>query len=327
MAFGNEEDFKYLQILDDNSNNKIFGDDNDFKVVLAQNVETFTPFGNINDFQSIIANDTQISNSNKSNNVNFGEQTTGITQNNLPFGNEASFISTVNITTAPMPFGNDDDFIYLSTDISYDAQELLALYHEQQVQSAGFSQRDCGRIDIGNMYASYEIQRPCDRGHQLYSRFCPCDKGDKGGCNHRPTLHHSSTCKPNKPEACKLSRKIYQQIMFASSKVAFLITCAPCQHIANELVDIKKTLDTLSISMLAITREICHSEPIFMHGNENEDNDFYEGIDNVIKLLSIIIQNILHLQKMPESKCVENALVLLAFGIITQQNRLIALCR
>ena len=390
MAFGNDNDFIYLGIdnttdtafnfnqnlesnqqlkdynasLDcklDINNHKIFGQDADFRSIVAQNVEN-TPqvFGNDDDFIVLTIQESLPSTRQGANAV-FGDESTFLSYTvpkqgtaDIHFQDTSSaqgiqpaqtFNSNPRVGSAqtPTPFGNDSDFSYYGIDEQYDAQDLLALYHTT-VESAGIPNRDCGRIDIGNPYSQYEIQRPCDMPPRLYARFCPCkddrrphsgwnfDRGANCGhdkrdcdCGHRPTPPHPAPCPPKKHNAEKLARKIYQQIAFASTKVASLIPCAPCEHRACELGEIKRALDALALSMLAVHREICHSEPIFIHEQDAHGCEFEKDLGQIIRLMSIIIQNVLLLQKLPESKCVENALVVLTFGLIAQQNRLLAL--
>ena len=317
MTFGDENTFKYYDIKDTNDpktngyistsiNNKIFVDDSSYSYISnnigmmndANTSSTYKIFGDEETFLSTMLN---ISSNNDTNNYY------------RVFGNNYDFISTL---------CNDEEVI--------DAQSLLNLYNTNKIQSQNYRSRDCSKIDIGNLYSSYEIQSPCDMPHRRYARFCPCDNNNRGTCPNynnkdcnNSCNNYNNKCRPN---AEKLSRKIYQQLIYASSCVATIITQTNCPQTRQELIDIKRNLDKLGMSMLFITKAINNCEPICINQqNECSHNDFRHNINSTIELLSIITQNLVVLQKLPASKKYINAIVLITFGVISQQNRLICI--
>ena len=316
MIFGEENTFQNYNLLDinniendkfvkNNSINHFFGDEITYKFYDCQdrlsnasniNYESSSKiFGNDNDFFCYTSNENLNMNDNLINNLN---------SNYSIMSNKSQ------------------------TDNNLTAQNLLNLYYintENDIQS-----QDCSRIDIGNPYANYEIQRPCNKAPSLYSRSCPCynDNKERHRCNNLPNCNRNCGCPSTnkKPNAEKLSRKIYQQLIFASSCVANLIAICPCNTISKQLVEVKQNLDTLGVSMFMVTKRISKCNPIFMNNSPNfENNCFNKQINEVIELLSQIIKNLVLLQKLPDSKCCINAILIITFGIIMQQNKLISI--
>ena len=321
MTFGDENTFKYYDIVDtydtktneyiNNSlNYKIFGDDSTYKYIsndigMMNSISTPSIYKIFGDDETFISTTLNVLNNKETNN------------NKKIFGNNYDFISTIS---------NDEEFI--------DAQSLLNLYNTNKIQSQNYRHSDCSKIDIGNLYSSYEIQSPCDMPHRRYARFCPCDNNHRGtcpncydnknnNCNNNCNNNNKNKCKPN---AEKLSRKIYQQLIYASSCVATIITQTNCPQTRQELIEIKRNLDKLGMSMLFITKALNNCDPICINQqNECSNNDFRHNINSTIELLSIITQNLVVLQKLPASKKYINAIVLITFGVISQQNRLICI--
>ena len=353
--FGNESTFKYYGNNDTFSlnngtlNSHYFGNDDTFKFSYST-LNNETPF-TLNDVSNAFklhtpfGDETTFLNLANTENDNLNTFTINNESQQLKlFGNNDTFISkivdnlsennTYNTSTYKQPnipqkiFGNSYDFEYCSSENqSIDVQSLLS--ESQQVQATKFWQKDCGQIDIGNFYANYEIQRPCDQPCRRYARYCPCNNGN---CNNNNNCNSNCGCKNNNKPDCKkvsaekLARKIYQQIIYASSCVAQLISQCSCPHTRQQLVEVKSNLDTLGISMLAITKVLCKCNPIYMNNLPDfKENNFKHNLNKTIELLSIITQNLVHLQKLPEAKCYNMAILLITYGIIRQQNVLISI--
>ena len=378
--FGDNNSFKYIATNADpfltlsrdiNTLNNLFSDDSAFKFYSSQldNENSFhlnnfsntfttnTPFGDEVTFLSLI--NTETNNYNLDNfplnnqqlqSTMFGNSDTFISKvvDNLSENNTYNTLTHNKANASQKIFGNSYDFEYYSSENqAIDVQSLLS--ESQQVQTQKFWQKDCGQIDIGNLYANYEIQQPCDQPFRLYSRRCPCNNGNcsnnnrpncNENCNNSSNFHYNfnnncNTHKPNCNNNCnspnnrrcsaeKLARKIYQQIIYASSCVAQLISQCSCPNTRQQLIDIKQNLDTIGISMLAITKVLCKCNPIYMNNAPDfNNNNFKHNLNKTIELLSIITQNLVHLQKLPEAKCYNMAILLITYSVIRQQNALI----
>lgn len=264
-------------------------------------------------------------------------------------------------------------------------ENLLNLCTPNSVEVAGLNTRNCGRISIGNPYASYEIQRPDNCPRDLYARFCPCNNNkpdhhedckhdcdcgqggwhfdnkpcfNEGGhkpprpcdrfdekCNnheHCDSCHGgckpSCGCKPPcggggsskfppKPKmtAERLSRKIYQQFIFVGSQLANLIPQTECPPRAEELRQIKCAIDTLGGATLAVHKAICASDAVIMQSQCECERNYEKLFRELITSLSIIIDNLICLQKFVNNKVIYNTIILITFATITQQNRLLNL--
>ena len=158
------------------------------------------------------------------------------------------------------------------------------------------------------------IDNSCDR----HDNFMRCDNPAKW-------TPQNNCCHPQKPPlrpcAKRLSRNIYYKLLQTTQAVSFLIDCAPNAQSKQTLCCVKQNLDTLSIAMLATSKQICGARPISMNAFDNFNCPFEKGVYAVICELSATMKDIQLLQTLPAAQPVYGALAIISFGI----NRVISM--
>ena len=243
------------------------------------------------------------------------------------FGDNDNFVcSLASQINCKIPFGNINDFLNLN---NYEQCNFTT------IESFG----DCGRIDIGNNYGAYEINRDCGWNDRFYKRYCPCNDDNKNDCykpcddkhnkcnNYCNDKHCLNDCEKHNCDrqndlAEKLSRKIYLQFIEVSKNLSCLIKFTNCPFKEKQLYKCNIDIDKLILSSLALSKAICFCEPI--KANDFDEECRYDILfAKILTNMSYIIEDLVKLQNIVNNKVICASVLLLLSQTISVNNNLL----